>query len=239
MWKCKIVSTGACGKATNFKSKNMKFYDNVNNNSAMEKCTTAKKFWVEKPSKVRSYTDINKSALRQSNKNKVDQYANLFRFADKGKANPYPTYDNPQLGFGYTYNPHPINARPLANYNNTLFTPGAYPKWRDMKLKGIKNPEAEEEAALKLDGPKPDTSNYSLVEMSLPDWFCPIVCAGLDLKELMPMRPLNNKIDMAKTAKKFRFANVADANQMKINDFEENDFINLNRDMFTDPQEDQ
>jgi len=72
MWKGKIVSTGACGKATNFKSKNMKFYDNVNNNSAMEKCTTAKKFWVEKPSKVRSYTDINKSALRQSNKNKVD-----------------------------------------------------------------------------------------------------------------------------------------------------------------------
>lgn len=70
--QCGKVTTGACGKATNFKSKNMKFYDNVNNNSAMEKCTTAKKFWVEKPSKVRSYTDINKSALRQSNKNKVD-----------------------------------------------------------------------------------------------------------------------------------------------------------------------
>jgi len=28
-----------------------------------------------------------------------------------------------------------------------------------MKLKGIKNPEEEEENALKLEGPKPDTSN--------------------------------------------------------------------------------
>lgn len=87
--------------------------------------------------------------------------------------------------------------------------------------------------------------------MTLPDWFCPVVCSGLDLGELMPKFPPNNKIEMAAKAKKFRFKSLnrlrlrsksqskskAPANSIENNDFEENEAINVNRDMFDDPQE--
>jgi len=49
----------------------------------LKTCTTAKKFWVELPQKPGSFSDVNKSAMRQANKNKIDYYKNLFRFKDE------------------------------------------------------------------------------------------------------------------------------------------------------------
>lgn len=99
---------------------------------------------------------------------------------------------------------------------------------------------------------QPNKSNYELKELTVPSWFCPVVCAGLDLADLMPTKPFNNKINMP-AAKKFRFAEAhhkiqhkqkqqakpkGKANVMQVNNFEENEMINEDRDMFTDFQED-
>jgi len=88
--------------------------------------------------------------------------------------------------------------------------------------------------------------------MSLPAWFCPVVCAGLDLNELLPSKPYNNQINFA-TAKKYRFKSLAKithkarahakakapaANSVSVNNFEENEMINVERDIKPDPVED-
>lgn len=49
---------------------------------ASSTCTTAKTFWVEKPAKVASFTDVNKTNTRQNDKSKIDLYRNLFRFQE-------------------------------------------------------------------------------------------------------------------------------------------------------------
>jgi len=38
----------------------------------LKTCTTSTKFWVTMPLKPNGFTDINKSAERQKNKNKID-----------------------------------------------------------------------------------------------------------------------------------------------------------------------
>lgn len=79
--------------------------------------------------------------------------------------------------------------------------------------------------------------------MTLPDWFCPVICAGLDLKELMPSKPLKNTVPLQTEAKKYRFKSMAKAAPKKapklnINDFEENEALNLENQMFNDSVED-
>jgi len=79
--------------------------------------------------------------------------------------------------------------------------------------------------------------------MQLPAWFCPVVCAGLDMNELMPPRPSNNQISPATAAKKFRFAEKKPKNKnpnaVTITSFEENEAINMDRDLTVDPQDDE
>lgn len=147
-----------------------------------------------------------------------------------------------------------MNAKPHESYNNTLFSKAAYPNWRTYKLKGKKTAEEEEDQALRESTVGPNKSDYTLVKIdSIPDWFCPILCAGLDLSDLIPKSPKFNKIELAAEAKKFRFKSLlrnrmnnklrnksrvhaakkggkGKSNNLTINDFEENDALNIDRD---------
>jgi hypothetical protein len=85
--------------------------------------------------------------------------------------------------------------------------------------------------------------------MTLPDWFCPVVCSGLDLSDLLPNTPKpNNEIKFAAEAKKFRFKSLARArahlrskaapkiSTLSVNSFEENEAINIDNDQLDWPQ---
>jgi len=111
-------------------------------------------------------------------------------------------------------------------------------------LKGNKNPEEEEADALQEKPLQPNKSNYTLVEMSVPEWFCPVVCSGLDLTELMPPRPSNNNfVPVVNATKKLSFAQVpvkpVNPNAITVSSFEENEVLNLDRDLTVDPQDDE
>jgi len=112
-------------------------------------------------------------------------------------------------------------------------------------LKGNKNPEEEEADALQEKPLQPNKSNYTLVEMSLPEWFCPVVCSGLDLSELMPPRPSNNNFVPVVKASKKSFIQIQvtpkslNPNAINLNSFEENEVLNLDRDLTVDPQDDE
>jgi len=63
--------------------------------------------------------------------------------------------------------------------------------------------DSEEDKALQSKPLEPNkSSDYSLIEMTIPEWFCPIICAGLDLEELIPNKPLNNQHVILKENKK-------------------------------------
>lgn len=51
------------------------------------------------------------------------------------------------------------------------------------KNKNIKNTDLEEEQALREVAQGSNKSDYSLTKMSIPYWFCPVVCAGLDMSD--------------------------------------------------------
>jgi len=67
--------------------------------------------------------------------------------------------------------------------------------------------------------------------MTIPEWFCPVICAGLDIKELIPNKPLNNKHKLIKNKnkvkenKQFRFK---EDETVEFNNFEENTAANFN-----------
>jgi len=83
------------------------------------------------------------------------------------------------------------------------------------------------------------------VELELPEWFCPVVCSGLDLSELMPSRPSNNNFVPVIKASKKSFIQVTskpkpvNPNAINVNSFEENEVLNLDRDLTVDPQDDE
>lgn len=82
MFEGKVVQTGACGKASTFKPKDAKLYDNQSTIAGAQ-CVTNKKFYVAKPSpKVNAHQDVNMDTMRNNTKNKMDLYKNLYRFAD-------------------------------------------------------------------------------------------------------------------------------------------------------------
>lgn len=49
---------------------------------SIKTCTTSTSFYVQKPSPVAGFTDVNKAGQRQKEKSKIDLYRNLFRFAE-------------------------------------------------------------------------------------------------------------------------------------------------------------
>lgn len=118
-----------------------------------------------------------------------------------------------------------------------------YPNIRTkvLKLKSGESATKEEEQALRVAPVEANKSDYSLVQMSVPDWFCPVVCADLDLDELIPKSPKFNTIKMAKEAKKFRFAEKKKKkkkeNNLKIDNFEENNAINTENNLNFDGYE--
>jgi len=79
--------------------------------------------------------------------------------------------------------------------------------------------------------------------MTIPDWFCPVICAGLAMNELMPVQPLERKVIMhvkhlnkpqeyrfkekARWIKKEPKINKLDFNEevIDISNFEENEHI--------------
>lgn len=62
--------------------------------------------------------------------------------------------------------------------------------------------------------------------MTVPEWFCPVICAGLDLNELIPKKPENNKHKIIKaSAKKYRFKQNNDV-VATFDNFEENEAVN-------------
>lgn len=76
--------------------------------------------------------------------------------------------------------------------------------------------------------------------MTVPEWFCPVICSGLDLKELMPSKPSKKKeAPKAPVAAQFRFAELHEKLKGKslkkgkkpVEDFEENEAINFDHDM--------
>lgn len=130
--------------------------------------------------------------------------------------------------------------------NSTLFSKAAYPNWRTQDLKGAKSAEQEEEKALRDTEAGPNKSDYTLVQITtIPDWFCPVICSGLDLSDIIPKSPIANKLNLPE-AKKFRFKSLMRnknrvTNQLRnkvkiakdileINNFEENEAVNLDRD---------
>lgn len=74
-------------------------------------------------------------------------------------------------------------------------------------IKNKATPTEEEIKALQDKENTYDKSDYKLVKMSIPEWFCPVVCAGLELREVIPMKPSNNKAIIRVTSKNFRFKN--------------------------------
>lgn len=228
MFEGKVVQTGACGKTATFKPKDAKLNDNQSINNTSPQCTTNKKFYVAKPSpKVNAHNDINLDNVRNNTKNKMDLYKNLFRFAEAPTEEnaEYPVYNNAQLGRGWSYNPTPMNAYVVNNVNTTLHDRNAYPNAGVLKAKKIIK-DSEEDKALQEQASEPNkNSNYSLVEMTVPEWFCPVICAGLDLSELMPKKPENNKHKIIKASKKFRFKQNNDV-IATFDNFEENEAVN-------------
>jgi len=62
--------------------------------------------------------------------------------------------------------------------------------------------------------------------MQVPEWFCSVVCAGLEIYEILPNKPIRNKLTIENNKKNkndgFRFREI----NLDIKDFEENDAVN-------------
>jgi len=88
--------------------------------------------------------------------------------------------------------------------------------------------------------------------MTIPDWFCPVVCAGLATNELMPSQPLERKINMHikhinqtfrfkeksrwnKTDVKREKVEFNDDNVIDVSNFEENEHITRPTEETKDP----
>jgi len=160
---------------------------------------------------------------RSKSKSKLDYYGNLLRFKENNYIDYSITYSNPQYGNGHTYNSKPLSERPELEYNHALYSEFAY---KDNKVdnKKPKN-DKEEDIALKEDVDQ-NKSDNGLVKMKVPEWFCSVICSGLEVHEILPKKPLNNKLTIRKSLKKknnnYRFKEI----NLDIKDFEENDAVN-------------
>jgi len=141
-----------------------------------------------------------------------------------------PIYANQQLGFGYSGNPWPLNKYTDSNYNHSIFYKEAYP---NVKPDPKKDKMDEEGYALQLEKKNKVKSDEHIVEMRVPEWFCPVVCTGLNPDEIRPIKRVNPSMRIVRLdGRQFRFKQaprkkIKEKNVIAFDDMEENKAMNV------------
>jgi len=100
--------------------------------------------------------------------------------------------DSTISGKGWSLNQAPLK-RKVKNINKLLFhdnysagMPKDSRSWMEYLLAMFSSSKDEEDGALGGNEEKPllDSDKKDITEIKLPDWFCPVVCAGLSLEDL-------------------------------------------------------